>query len=900
MAETKAELIVTKTRPPQMPPDRVARPRLSRKLFEALKHKLVLVSAPAGYGKTTLVVEALKEYKKPAGWLTLEAEENLPGNFWKYFILALQSIMPGVCGPVFSTLQSPQPPPLEWVLATIINSISNPESDFVLVLDDYHNIDSPAVHQGMNFIIEHLPPRAHLVIVSRADPPLPLARWLVKGEMVEIRASDLSFSGEETAAFMKQTAGIVLSGPDLELLENRTEGWVAGLKMAAFSLKGKQNISAYIRAFSGSNRYVMDYLAEEVLNQQPSGLKQFLLETSILERLCAPLCDAVTERSDSQSLLAHLEATNLFISPLDDERCWYRYHQLFSSILHSRLINDEPQRISLLHQRAAGWFEKEGLIEEAVEHSLQGGDNTRAVALLERIAPRMLGQNRAVKLLEYTSRIPEPLIPARPWLCVFFAWAALTANQPEVLSKMLLRATGALSEVPERVLPNDSTDVKRLKGHILTLQSIIAQAQDDIPLAIRLSEEANRELPSAGTEDLLARAVNSLNLGGYYQKTGDIALSITSLEGLISIGRQLDYQYAVLAGLGSLAEIEMQLSRLDRAAGICREAIEQSERQGSTYRLPVTALSYVVLGQVQYEQNNLDSARENLKKGIELGEAGYFREAVIKGELTMTKLAWAQGDPVSADECIRHAAQLGPWVVVPPEVQQLPVIKAWLALKKSDINAATEWAEQQEKSLPLSRLPGYQQECAYLMLFRVKLASGNCQGLPSYLDKFIQNAESQKRSAAVIEALLLKALVLDCLRDSGAAVDVFDKTLAMAETSGYVRLLVDEGERAAGLLRRMIDAGKHAAYSLKLLDILDRQSSDRLSSRRSMTGVEALSERELEVLRLITSGKSNKEIGSELFLAVGTVKKHINNIFGKLGVESRTRAVARARELGLF
>ncbi len=617
--------------------------------------------------------------------------------------------------------------------------------------------------------------------------------------------------------------------------------------------------------------------------------------------MCGPLCDAVTEHSDSHSILAQLEAANLFISPLDDERNWYRYHQLFDTILHNQLVKDEPQRVNLLHQRASLWYEKEGLIEDAIGQSLQSGDNERAAILLENEAPRMLGQNQAVRLLEYTSRIPEPIILASPWLCVFFAWAALTANRPEILSKMLSRAIEAITGSSDELTPRSRTNLQRIKGHILSIQSFIAQAKDDIPQAIQLSEEANRELPTTGVDDLLARAVNSLNLGGYYQKTGDIIKSIPLLEELIEAGRKIDYDYAVLAGLGSLAEVEMQLSRFDRAASICNEAIEQSTRWGGAYQLPVTAVAYVVLGQLQYEQNKLDAALDNLKKGIELGETSYFWEAAIKGYLSMAKLAQAQGNFGLAAEHIRRADKLGPWVVIPPEVHRIPAVKAWLALRKGDITTASEWAQQQEISLPLSKLTSYQQEFAYLMLVRVKLALGKCQGIPLYLDEFIKNAKRQERSAVVIEALILKAQALDCLGRSDDSVSAFDRALSLAEPAGYVRIFVDEGDQVAKLLGRIIAAGEHVAYASKLLDIMTAQLAGHSATPKTAPGlIEALSEREFEVLKLIASGKSNKEIGSTLFLAIGTVKKHTNNIFGKLGVESRTQAIARARELGII
>jgi len=320
MSVVKSELLVTKTRVPQSPLDWVERSRLSAKLREALRHKLALLSAPAGYGKTTLVIEALRDLKQPAGWVSLDATDNVLSNFLAYLIVALQDVVPATCQPILNALQSPQPPPTEWVLTAIINSTSSHKDDFVLVLDDYHVIESRAVHEALGFMVEHLPAQAHLVIASRSDPPLPLARLRVRGDLAEIRANELGFTTDEAAAFLKQAIGIGLSEQDLATLEGRTEGWIAGLKMAALSLRDKRDVSGFINDFSGSNRYIMDYLAEEVLSQQPANVKQFLLETSILERLCGPLCDAVTECTNSQAMLAQLGEANLFISPLDDQR----------------------------------------------------------------------------------------------------------------------------------------------------------------------------------------------------------------------------------------------------------------------------------------------------------------------------------------------------------------------------------------------------------------------------------------------------------------------------------------------------------------------------------------------------------------------------------------------------
>jgi LuxR family transcriptional regulator, maltose regulon positive regulatory protein len=904
MSAANTQLLVTKTRLPQLPLDWMARERLSGKLVEAFRHRLVLVSAPAGYGKTTLVNETLRECGRPAGWVSLDAGDNNPANFWTYFIMALQSIRPAVCQPVINALRSMQPPPASWISTAIINSLSEITDDFILVLDDYHTIASPSIHEAVSFLVDHFPPQAHLVLITRSDPPLPLARWRVKTELSEIRAAELGFNLEEAAVFLKKNTGLTLAGSDLSALEERTEGWIAGLKMAALSLQGKKDTSAYVKEFSGSNRYILDYLAEEVLRQQPPEVNLFLLESSILERLSGPLCDAVTGRQDSQVLLDKLETANLFITALDDERHWYRYHQLFAAILRNQLAKTTPLKVYLLHQRASLWFEKDGHTQEAFDHALLSNDIERAASLVEAAAGDMLGRHQAVALLDYASQLPEKLLQANPWLCTSFAWAALMANKPDTLTGMLARVDTALAGDPDLLSPTSRSNLRRIRGHTLSVKSFMAQARDDTSLAIQLSEEADYELPGNELDDLLARAVNSMNLTTCFQKKGEVARAIPYLEDLAAAGRKINYHYPVLSALGALAEIEMELAHSERAAALCREAIEHATQWGGTCPLPSAAMAYVILGQLKYEQNDLAEAAENIKKGIDLGEANYNREPVLKGFLTLARLSQAQGKPEEARKYIKLAENMGPWVNVPPEVQQIPARQARLDLLQGNIAACRGWAAEQQKSLPLDKSPDYRQEFMYLTVIMARIAGGQCREIPQYLDDFILNARQQDRTTAVIEALILKALALDCLGKETDAAGSFDHALLLAEAAGYCRIFFDQGMQVTQLLRKAAAGGKSAGYSARLLKMLvqpETQPTLQPGGAKAATGlIEALSERESEILKLIASGKTNKEIASRLFLAVGTVKKHTSNIFGKLGVESRTGAVARARDLGLI
>ena len=896
-----AQMLFTKMSRPRLPLDWVARPRLASRLDEALRHKLVLLSAPAGYGKTTLVVEALRSSQKPSAWLSLDASDNAPGVFLTYFITALQTVVSATLQPLLHALQWPQPPPSDLLLTALVNAVSGGEDDFVVVLDDYHTIEAQAVHEAVAFLVERLPPQAHLVITSRSDPPLPLPRWRVKGDLAEVRAAELSFTVEEAAAFFKSTAGIALDEQDLATLASRTEGWIAGLKMAALSLRGTKDVSGFINAFSGSHRYVLDYLAEEVLNRQSPEVKRFLLDTSVLERLTGPLCDAVTGRGDSQSMLVRLEAANLFLTPLDDERRWYRYHQLFATILRNQLARSESERTNSLHRRASLWLEKEGLSEEAINHALLGGDAERAADLLERTAPDILGQGRALRLLDYRSRIPRSLVESRPWLCVSFAWAALLAHQWDLLTAMLSRINAALAEDPERLSPAGRAVLRSVKGHALSIQGYIAQAQGDIARSIQLSEEANREIPA---DELRTRSANAINLAINYLILGEVGKAIPYLEEANAAGRQSGNIAVALSSQAYLAETEMQRSRFDRAAEMCRETIELGTRWGGASPLPYTALAFILLGQLLYERNDLEDAARNLNEGIRLAEANLNWTFLLKGCLNLAKVSQAHGDPAAASHYSRHAEEVAPRAPQARESRQMPAWRALLALRQGDVRAAGDWARRQEVATPLSQPPSYQQEFAYLTLVRVKLAQGECHGLPGRLDEIIRRAEDQARGATVVEALILKALALDCLGKSAQALEALGRALSLAEPAGYVRTFVDEGTPLAGLLRKDIAAGEHVAYASRLLGLIAPQTPGRSAQpARGKTApglVEALSERELEVLRLIAAGRSNKEIASGLFLAIGTVKKHTSNIFGKLGAESRTQAVARARELGII
>ena len=891
-------MLATKLRLPSPPVQRVQRPGLVSILKAGLDDRLVLVSAPAGYGKTTLLAEVLTGLCQPVGWVSLDEGDNDVSRFWAYLINALKTVSPEIGRSIPSLLQSHQPPPMEWMLKTLLNDIANFAAEFVIVLDDYHEIESSSIHESLGFFVEHLPPQVHFVISSRIDPPLPLSRLRVRGQLTEIRAGDLRFTPDETSDFLNRLMGLNIKGKDLRTLESRTEGWIAGLKMAGLSLKGKDDVSGFIADFSGSNRYVMDYLTEEVLNQQPPELRSFLIQTSILDRLNGSLCDAVTRNSGSEATLAELEKANLFITPLDDERRWYRYHQLFTNLLRNHLKREEPLLEPVLHLRASLWFEREGFLEKAIDHAMLAMDAPRGADLLEKASINMVGESRIAPLLSYMARFGEKLVDERPWLCVSFAWAALLANNRELLASMLGKAEAALSAHPNQFSALSQKNLHRIRGHVLAIRGYIAQAQGNTANTIAFSEESARALPA---DDLLAQSANWLNLGIAHWKTGDIAKAVRYIKEAEEVGRRAGNYYVALAAQGYLAELNIQAGELAQAADLCERAIKSGNEWGKGSPLPGTALAYVVLGQVRYEQNQLEEAATNLQRGIELGEVGYYGIPVLIGNIHLARLKLAAGDTDGALKSLEEAEKVLPQAGRAREAGQLPAWCARLALRRGDIEAAQAWVASQAAA-GNDNTPGYGSEFDYLTTTRIVLARGKAEDRLPVFTRLAGLAAAQNRTGSVIEITLLQALVLQSMGNKSEALAAIEVALQAAASRGYVRTFVDEGAPLQKLLSSYLANGKQRDYAAILLKAMAAPSAEIQQTREPAAAglVEPLSQRELEVLRLIAAGKSNRDIAEQLFLAIGTVKKHTNNILGKLGAESRTQAVACARQLNLI
>ena len=862
-------------------------------LAAGLQGKLTLVSAPAGFGKTTFLSEGLGIIEYPLAWVTLDEGDNDPARFWSYFITALQTIYPEVGQIGLMAIQSSQIPDIESLLTSVINEIAERPGDIAIVLDDYHVIEAEAIHNNVDFLLEHMPLQMHLVIATRVDPPLPLARLRGRGQLNELRTADLRFTLGETAFLFNEVMNLGLSHENVAVLENRTKGWIASLQMAAISMQGREDIPDFIEAFSGTHHYIMDYLVEEVLQRQGASIQTFLLETSILDRMCGPLCNVVTGRDDAQERLEQLEAANLFLVPLDDDRRWFQYHPLFADLLRSRLCRSQSGLLPVLHHRASEWFEHEGLMTEAIHHALAIEDFERAANLIESVAMPIVEASKLSTVLGWLAKLPEEQISTRPWLCLALACAHLAAGQLEAVEPLLKTIDTTLSDAEEAQRSQVLDEHAGIHSMVLALRSGMSWEQGDIPHTIHLCNEAFEHLPDG---EQMARSVITCNLGIAYWMMGELATASHYLDQAITLGQAMDNYYIALIATACKAEIQAKQWYLHQAAETNRHALKLGTHWGGGEPLPATSFAYISLARVLYQWNDLAAAEQHLMRGIELGKQGGDAPILMFGYLTLAQLNHALGKAEAVSEVLNLAKGIRPR---PSRVVLTTLTDAWLAhlfLAQGDLAAVGRWAASQEPELNLHSVPDYWLEFPYLTLVRLHIARGEVDEIPELLERLRQKAEAEERTGSVIEILILQSIALVKVDQ---ALAVLKSALSLAEPEGYIRIFVDEGEPMLELLHQARSCGMAPQYVNKLLAAFGETSP--LPSRPSSpTLIESLTERELEVLRLIAAGKSNYQIAEELIVVTGTVKTHINNIYGKLNVHSRTQAIVRARELDLL
>jgi LuxR family maltose regulon positive regulatory protein len=990
-------LLATKTYVPPPRPELVLRPRLIERLSEGLRRKLILISAPAGFGKTTLLAEWLstltpapslagreervspfpgreggqgvrseppsrnlpsKELRARAAWLSLDQGDDDPTRFWRYVIATLQTADSALGQAAQTALASPQPPALETLVTALINDIVSLPGPLILVLDDYHHIRSNAIHASLNFLLDHMPPPLHLVITTREDPPLALSLRRGRRESVEIRAADLRFTGAETDEFLNAVAGLGLSAEDVAALENRTEGWVVGLQMAALSLRERDPADkhAFVTAFAGDDRYIVDYLVEEVFQRQPPHIQDFLLRTSILERLCSPLCDAVlgaevSSPANSQAILEHLERSNLFILPLDDRRHWYRYHHLFADLLRQRLYQSPPFAspasggVAGLRRRASEWLEREGSIVEAVAQALAASDPDYAADLIERHVLDAFYRSETVLVCQWVQALPESLVRARPLLDAVYANALLLASslssdaaerRLQDAEKTLAAQAGERAAKPSIVTASPGDTPGQLgrflvAGFIATFRAYLARFRGDPPqTVIDLSLQALASLPA---DELRFRSALACNLGLAYWSLGDEEAATRAFVTARQIGEQSHDLFNATAAVCFQARVAHQRGRLHEAAAICRSALSGF---GEKRPIPYAGTLYVTLGAILLEWNELEEAERALDEALELVKLTAAVEQA-RCYIELARLSQTRGDWTGAMARLDRAERL--W---PAGVPLIAALRTRLRLAHLDLDA------QQLDAMLGQPAPagGDQYSPEQLTLVRALIARrrapsaaapADLQPIFRFLDRQNHLAEASGWTGWAIEILILQALAWQVEGDLPQAVACLGRALALAEPEGYVRIFVDEGEPLRALLRGSeIRDWKLEAYAQRLLASFEGLPSP-ISNLQSPTSnlqpptsnfprpagasqpvlasgpgggqpptsnlqplpVESLSPRELEVLRLVAAGASNPEIARQLVVTVNTVKKHVTNIFGKLGATSRTQAVARARQLGL-
>jgi LuxR family maltose regulon positive regulatory protein len=919
-----------------IPPPRsrvVPRPRLIERLDDGLasSRKLTLISAPAGFGKTTLASEwvaaltagpreALRLRGSPDGreenygtaWLSLDEGDGDPTRFLAYLIAALQTVAPALGRAAAAALDSAPPPPPELILTALVNEIAAFPDNLILVLDDYHAIEAGPVDQALAFLLDHAPPQLHLVVVTREDPSLPLACLRARGQLTELRAADLRFTAEEAAVFLNQQMGLKLSATEVAALEARTEGWIAGLQLAALSMQGRADIASFIQAFTGSHRFVLDYLMEEVLQRQPELVRRFLLQTSILDRLCGPLCDAVTGHVGGRGLLETLERSNLFVVSLDDQRQWYRYHHLFADVLWLRLIDEQADQVLELHRRASAWFEHNDLPAEAIAHALLSRDVERAAALIERVWLAMDLSYQSAAWLRWARQLPNDVIRQHPVLCLGYAWALLNDGELEAGEAYLRDAERWIDPTPEAVAQRVVVDVathRALPAAIACARAYRASALRDIPGAIRHARQA---LALAAEDDVVRRRQATALLGVAEYASGDLPAAERSLLAFQATARQGGDVDSALGITFVLANIWLALGRLRKAISAYGQALHLAARQTT---LPLGASDlHRGLSELLCEQGDLETAAQHLATAQKVGEHLQLTGWPHRLGVAQARLQEAQGDPEGALASLDEAERL--WIREPlPDVRPIAALKARVWIRQGRWLEADGWADAQGLS-PDNAL-SYGREFEHLTLARLLIAhyrsdgdEGSIEDALRLLERLRQAAEDAGRDGSLIEAVLLQALARHAQGDTAAAVPLLARALALAEPEGYVRLFVDEGEALRLLLvecRVQLVRQKHAGrprfieYVDKLLAAFRPTTipQSEIVNQKSKI-VEPLSERELDVLRLLATELSGPEIAGRLSVSLNTLRTHTKNIYGKLGVNSRRAAVRRSEELDLL
>ena len=904
-------LIETKLHRPRMRHGAVARPRLGKLLSRGASSRMTLVSAPAGFGKTTLLAEWLQgavAEQRSVAWLSLDARDSQPPSFWTYVVTALQRAAPGVGSSALPLLQSARTA-VETVLATVLNELGALTSPLDLILDDYHLADSPDIRAGMTFLLEHLPPQVHLVISTRADPALPLARLRARGELTELRAADLRFTPDEVAAYLNEAAGLNLIAADIEALEQRTEGWIAALQLAALSLQGRDDAAGFIAGFAGDDRYVVDYLVEEVLERHSDDVRDFLLQTSVLNRLSGPLCDAVTGRRGGKAMLAALDRANLFVVRLDDNRRWYRYHQLFADVLRAHLADERPGEVASLHRRASEWYDGAGDPVSAVSHALEAGDAGRAADLVERAIPALRRSRDEVTIRGWLEDLPDDIVRVRPVLAVGLIGALMSCGEFEGVEARLQEAERLLDSCTDGGSASepaaDRGEFDRLPGAIEMYRSALALVRGDLSATVT---HAARAIGRAAQDDHLTRAAASALSGLARWSGGDLdaarAAYAAAIDGMYRAGHIAD----ILGCSIALADIHLAQGRLTDAQRTYERALLLASEEPGALR--GTPDMHVGLSRIAWERGDPAAAAEHLRRAQEFGEPAGLPQHPYRWRVATARLLDAEGDQDGALDLLEEAERVHT-SDFSPDVQPVPATRVRLLVAHGNLGEALGWARRQ--GLTADDDLSYVREYEHITLARIFLAEYTADGSEPALSaavrllhRLLTAALAGGRTGSAIEILVLQSLAHHAAGDGPAALAALERALTLAEPEGYVRVFADAGPPVAALLTTLAGQRPGWAYPRRLQDAAARTGgsagaqSGAPSAPALQQLVEPLSARESEVLRLLATDLNGPDIARRLSVSLNTLRTHTQHIYTKLGVTNRRAAVRRAGRLDLL
>ncbi len=904
-------VVATKLYVPKRRRGLVARPRLHERLRVAADARLVLVSAPAGFGKTTLLADWFEESSEigpSVAWISLDPSDSDPSMFWSCVVAALDAVVP--LGSAVRELLDVSPFPTELMVTTLVNDLVGASDDVWLVLDDFHAVDSRDIVQGISVLVERLPSHVHLVISTRVDPDLPLPRWRVRCDLVEIRAADLRFTSDEAAAYLNDIAKLGLDEEQVSALDERTEGWVAALQLAALSIRGHEDVGGFISRFAGDDRYIVDYLVDEVLQRQPADVRDFLSQSSVLDRLSAALCDAVTGGQNGREMLEALERANLFVVSLDGRREWYRYHHLFVDVLRARTLSDQPDRVAVNHLRASQWYERHGLTDDAVRHAIAAPDFDRATRLIEQAVPMVRRDRDDTLLIRWLRALPAEAVRGSPLVSVFYGYMLMESGDFDAVEPWFAHAERMLAEIPSGSPASwaDTAEQRSLPATMAVFRAALAHARGDGRAA---SDHARRAVELADPDDHQARGGAAGFLGLASWAEGDVIAAVEMFSQAIASIRSAGHLADELTSTVVLADMWLAAGRATTARRLLEGALEHGRTSAPAATRGIADL-HVALSEIDLETGDLSRARHHLESAIANDKRLPMGESRFRLFVALAKVAAAEGDVQGAIDHLDRAEQLSQPGFV-PQVRPIPAMRARLSIAQGKLAEAEAWAKA--SGVTETDEVSHLREFDLLTLARLLIAQhrderdvDRADDALVLLGRLRVAAEMSGRRRSVVETHMLTALALDGQGHRSEAVESLEHAWAdAAEPESHARLLLDEGAPMIELLGEVARSSVDSARAQRLLDLADStpHAETGMPERheRSMlpgTMVDPLSDRELEVLRLLASDLSGPEIASALFVSIHTIRTHTKRIFTKLDVTNRRAAVSRARELGVL